>query len=89
MLETFRDILTVRATVGKAVVALLQHPVETATDWRVYLKSENPAEEKRREAIRRKLAIFTAEDEAFMSEYRAIGCEVDITLGDINLFPHE
>jgi len=91
MTETFKDKITIRAAMGTTVVGILQHPVEIAKDWRVYLKSDNPAEEKRRDTVRQELleksASFDTEDKAFSDEYSKMGCEVDVTVGDINLFP--
>ena len=91
--ETFKDKATIRATIGNVVVGTLQHPVNLAKDWRVYLKSDNPAEEKRRETIRQELqresAGFDSEDRVFLETYEKIGCDVGVTVGDNSLFPHE
>jgi len=84
------DVQTLRAT--KAGVTLVySHPTLLATDWRVYLPSDDPAEEERRKAIRREMSDilepFTARDREFVKEAREHGCEVDKTIGNAGLFP--
>ncbi|OGH24894.1 MAG: hypothetical protein A3B47_02165 [Candidatus Levybacteria bacterium RIFCSPLOWO2_01_FULL_39_24] len=91
-LETFTDVKTVRAIIGDTIVGVFQRPVVLATDWKVYLKSDDPIEEKRREDIRQELcnksAAGATEEATFLEFHNKIGSKIDITIGDVGLFPH-